>query len=341
MLALLFPLASRADTLRIATWHAPLTRDGPGLLLRDLTRDPDPALAHVFATLATTRPDILVLTDFDYDHGHAALHEFRSRLAGAGLALPHVFARRPNTGRATGLDLDRNGRLGEPRDAQGYGRFAGEGGVAVLSRWPFDEDRAVDLGGMLWRDLPASRMTDADTGRHIQRLSTSVHWVLPVDGPMPLSLLVFHATPPVFDGPDDRNGRRNADEVAVWTHLLDGKLPVAAPQTPFVIAGNANADPRRGDGYRDVIGALLNDPRLTDPHPRSAQGGDATVDWSDNGPGLMRVSYLLPSAALTVQNSAVVWDMPQDAAPLRHKLVWLDLTVTPPAIAAAPAATTD
>ena len=37
-----------------------------------------------------------------------------------------------------------------------------------------------------------------------------------------LHLLAHHPTPPVFDGPEDRNGRRNHDEAALWTAWLDG-----------------------------------------------------------------------------------------------------------------------
>lgn len=334
VLALLSPVSCLAETLRIATWHADLSRDGPGLLLRDLERGTDPALAGIVSGIVAAAPDILVLTDIDFDHGHAALAALQAQLDAAGHALAHGFTKRPNSGWATGQDLDGNGRRGEARDAQGYGRFAGQGGVAVLSRWPIAAEGVTDLSALLWRDVPDSRMQEADTGREVQRLSSAVHWVVPVAAPHPVSVMVFHATPPVFDGPEDRNGRRNADEVTLWRHLLDGRLDAPPPTAPFVIAGNANADPHRGDGLRDAIAALLADPRLQDPAPHSPEAGKATVDWPADGPGQMRVSYVLPSAGLIVQSAGVAWETAAEAQ--RHKLVWVDLEIRPPGGATGP-----
>ena len=32
--------------------------------------------------------------------------------------------------------------------------------------------------------------------------------------------LVSHPTPPVFDGPEDRNGTRNHDEIRLWSDYV-------------------------------------------------------------------------------------------------------------------------
>ena len=94
--------------------------------------------------IAKVRPDILVMQSFDYDlHGYA-LTSFADALRGAGLDLPHQFARAPNTGVMTDVDLDGDGRTHTPRDAQGYGWFAGQGGMAVLSRYPILNDLISD-----------------------------------------------------------------------------------------------------------------------------------------------------------------------------------------------------
>ena len=122
---------------------------------------------------------------------------------------------------ATGQDMDGNGHTGEPRDAQGYGRFSGTDGMAVLSRYPLLADEARDFSAMLWRDLPDALIAGADLSPQAeaaQRLSTTAHWDLPVllpDGQR-LHLWAWAATPPVFDGLEDRNGRRNHDEAALW-----------------------------------------------------------------------------------------------------------------------------
>ncbi len=297
--------------------------------------------------LGATRPDILLLTDIDWDLDGAALTALADRLAEEGLEYPHRLALRPNAGLASGLDLDGNGRTGEPRDAQGYGRFLGQGGMALLSRYPLGEVR--DLSDLLWRDLPGARLPmngdlpfPSGEGQAAQRLSSTGHWIVPVATPgQALTLLAWAATPPVFDGPEDLNGLRNADELAVWERLLDGAWgpPPPAP----VLLGDAQLDPLDGDGLREAMAALLADPRLQDPGPRSDGGrlasdstgaGDPaldTVDWPEDGAGNLRTSYILPAAPLRVTAAGVVWPLPDDplakaaeaAGP--HRLVWVDI----------------
>jgi len=337
-------LAQNPDRLRIATYNADLSRKGPGLMLRDIRSGQDAQIAAVIATLADLNADILVLTDVDFDHDLVALSALVDGLATAGAPYPYRFAKRPNTGMATGLDLDKDGRLGGPRDAQGFGYFAGQGGVAVLSRLPFDEAGFRDFSGFLWQDLPGHLIGDSldDAAKPIQRLSTTAHWDLPVVLPnkQQLHLLIWHATPPVFDGPKDRNGRRNHDETAFWLALLDGALPMPPPQAPFVILGDANLDPADGDGRNNAIKALLADPRIQDPAPKGthgrgepAQKGDPALDTALYDFGGLRVDFVLPSADLRVLQAGVVWpatDTPNAetlARASRHRPVWVDVAL--------------
>lgn len=333
-MACLWAGPSTAEDLRIATYHAELSRDGPGLLLRDIRRE-DPQVEAAARVVAHADPDVLLLLGIDYDYDLAALAAFADRVAAAGAVYPYRLALRPNTGRATGLDLDGDGRRGGPRDAQGYGRFAGEGGMAVLSRHPIDAAGVRDFSGFLWRDLPGAILPDglAAEIRDVQRLSTTGHWDVPIQlaGGDTLRLLAWHATPPVFDGPEDRNGRRNHDEAAFWLRLLDGTLPADPPAPPFVLLGDANMDPSRSEGRPDAMRLLLAHPGLQDPRPTGA-GGLATADFPEpGGPGRTRADYVLPSAGLTVTAAGVVW--PEDGDPLlavvqaasRHRLVWVDI----------------
>jgi len=292
--------------------------------------------------MAALRPDILVLQGVDHDAGLTTARALQSALADAGLVLDHAFARPPNTGVPTGLDMDGDGRTGRARDAQGYGLFRGQGGMLILSRFAFDDDAAQDHSALLWRDLPGARLPvlegqpfPSQAAQEVQRLSTTAHWAVPVDtSGGRLWLLTFHATPPVFDGPEDRNGLRNADEIRFWQVYLDGALG-PAPGAGFVVLGDANLDPDRSSGRRAAIRALLADPRLTPLTPQGAWGA-ATVDWSGIGLGAMRVSYLLPSPDLTVTDSGVFW--PDDDDPLaetvasasRHRAVWADIRVATP-----------
>ncbi|WP_047996916.1 endonuclease/exonuclease/phosphatase family protein [Puniceibacterium sp. IMCC21224] len=309
-----------AETIRVATWHAPLSRKGPGLLLRDILRGEDTEIAAVTEGIDTLDPDILLLTNIDYDFDLIALNALRNAMPDGANRYPYLWARKPNTGMPTGLDLDGDGRLGGPRDAQGFGYFAGQGGMALMSRFPVGMDQVIDFSDLLWRDLPGNLMSPDDTGYDVQRLSSSAHWDVPLHlpGDRMLHLLAFYATPPVFDGPEDRNGRRNHDEVAFWRRYLDGAIGGAPPTSEFVVIGDANLDSQRGDGLHAAMIALLADSRLTDPVP-----GSDSVHWPPPGPGTMRVSYVLPSADLGVAGAG------HGPAVGPHRPVWVDLTIAP------------
>lgn len=293
-------------------------------------------------TIADLRPDILLITAFDHDLDGLALGAFQGLLATAGWPMQHSFAAQPNTGLPTGFDLDRNGRLREERDAQGYGRFRGQSGMALLSRLPIRKAEVQDFTSLLWADVPGSRFptqyfTQEEAG--VLRLSHTAHWMIPVETAQgDLTLMAYSATTPAFDGPEDRNGLRNADETALWRHVLDGRIGTA-PNGPLVIIGKANLDPVDGDGLHEEIRALLADPRLQDPAPRGEGGiraanphhsGDPaldTSDYDDPEPGNLRTSYILPSSELRVLDAGIAW--PADAPPstdgARHFPVWVDL----------------
>ncbi|WP_245820507.1 endonuclease/exonuclease/phosphatase family protein [Flavimaricola marinus] len=354
-MAAFLPSESRAQTLRVATWAAPLSRDGPGLLLRDIRKGEDAQIAAFVAVLDEVRPDVLLLTDIDWDLEAMALTALIATLRAQGLDYPYHYTARPNAGIPTGLDMDGNGRLGEARDGLGYGRFSGNGGLAIISRYPVGIAEARAFTDLRWRDLPDAVLPLSADGtpfpseevQAMQPLSSTAHWVVPITVPeaLPIDLMVWSATPPVFDGPEDQNGLRGRDELRLWTKLLDGDF--GDPPARFVIAGNANLDPVDGNGFTDAMAAFLNDPRVIDPRPRSA-GAEAaadpdhrgdpaldTADWDDGAPGNLRVSYVLPSASLRVVGSGVFWPAPDDpkAALLGddglaigpHRLVWVDI----------------
>lgn len=349
--------------LRIAVFHADLSRAGPGLLLRDmLARAPPVDIMRAAQIIAEAKPDVLLLQGFDYDAGQVALTEF-NRLIGTGAAaFEHVFSARPNTGWPSGVDLDGDGRSHAPRDAHGYGRFAGEGGMAVLSRLPLGP--VIDLSGLLWKDLPGADLPKSADGTafpseaawEVLRLSTTAHWDVPVEiapGSF-LHLLAFHATPPAFDGPEDRNGRRARDEHRLWQAYLDGALPRGPPEGPFVLLGTGNLDPSQGEGSA-FMRAYLADRRWQDPAPLQ---GQPTAFWPPPlGP--LRVSYLLPGANLRVLDAGILPGAEAEyrsnavapalssseprsesqrakekaAAPLVRHLVWVDLALEPALIA--------
>ncbi|WP_168222896.1 endonuclease/exonuclease/phosphatase family protein [Oceanicola sp. D3] len=314
------------------------------MLLRDILRGDDQVDA-VVEVIRAASADVLLLTGMDMDREGATLAALTDRLSESGIAYPHSFTTMGNTGLRTGVDLDGDGRLEEPEDAQGFGRFPGEGSMAVLSRYPLAP--VQELTDLLWRDLPGGDPWFAsDEAAAVQRLSSVAHWDVRVEAPGgPLHLLAFSATPPVFDGEEDRNGRRAEDELRVWQVYLDGGLS-GPPDGPAVIAGRINVDPVDGEGRRTVLRAMRSGP-LQDPAPEGPGGmaeadarhngppGQDTVDW--DGPGNLRVDYVLPQAGLEVAGAGVLW--PVEGQPLnglslataraasRHRLVWVDLVL--------------
>ncbi|WP_246531783.1 endonuclease/exonuclease/phosphatase family protein [Pseudohalocynthiibacter aestuariivivens] len=345
-----------SDAIRVASFNTELNRAGPGLLFRDILRGDDTQIDAVVQVIIAVQPDVLLLQSFDYDFERQALKAFAALLGKQGKEYPYLFALRPNTGLQTGIDMNGDGRSGQPEDGQGYGRFSGQGGMALLSVFPILETEVRDFASFLWRDLPEALMPEvegkpfpSEEAQQVQRLSSVAHWDVPIElsNSQTLHLFAYHATPPVFDGPEDRNGRRNHDETAFWQHYLDGALPERKTEAPFVILGDANLDPLDGDGRHAALSSLLKHHRIQDPAPTSAGGADAarkqsgvndahrgdpaldTVDWPDftGRPGNLRVDYVLPSADLRVADSGVFWPLDDtlvtDAS--RHRLVWVDL----------------
>ena len=312
--------------------------------MRDIRKGDDPQILATLEIIRHIDPDILLLTDIDWDYDARAL----TALANALGTYPYPFTAAPNAGVPSGHDLDANGRWGEARDALGYGRFTGDGGMAILSRFPVT--LSEDHTNTLWRDVPGATLPQWPDGtpfpkaeaQSVMRLSSAAHWELRIDAPDgPLTLMAWSATPPVFDGEEDANGLRSRDEALFW-------LPrIALQENPFILIGNGNLDPADGDGDREAIAALLSHPDLQDPLPSSLGGAAAadpdqqgdpaldTADWPDDAPGNLRVSYVLPSTHWTVTGSGVFWPAPEstEAALLgsdglaagQHRLVWVDV----------------
>jgi hypothetical protein len=296
------------------------------LLLRDIQKGEDDSLTAINVTISQAAPDVLVLTDFDYDLDGLALAAFAQ---GFGARYPYLFALRPNAGLATGHDIDGNGWTGDARDAQGYGRFAGDGGIAIMSRYPIEVEAVTDLSAVLWRDLPDAVLPQVDDASFfppevldILRLSSNAHWIVPIRLPDAtlVSIMAFAATPPVFDGPEDMNGLRSRDELKLWEHVLDGKFgPI--PDS-FVLAGNSNLDPTGGEGDRAAMAVFLARADLTDPH-----AGTTNADWGPESAGKLRVIYVLPSAEWQVVGASGSGPLTDKGG--SHALVWVDIHRAP------------
>ena len=365
---------ANADRIRFATFNASMNRSTDGELAIALHNGADPQIAKVAGIIRAVDPDVVLINEFDYGAGHDRAF-VRNYL---GDAYPFSFIAPSNTGLATGLDLDGNGATGSEagtvelaRDSHGFGMFEGQYGMAVLSKHEIAVEEVRTFRTFRWKDMPGARLPANPDGTpfyseealEVLRLSSKSHWDVPVRvGGTVVHFLVCHPTPPVFDGPEDRNGARNADEVRFWSDYIAGAEYVyddagleggLANDAHFVIAGDMNADPADGDSVPGAIRQLLEH-RLIDTTVTPASDGGAaaaaaqggansthtgdprfdTADFDDTAPGNLRVDYVLPSANLGVAAAGVFW--PTEGAPgaasidaSDHRLVWID--VTPPA----------
>lgn len=338
--------AIRADPpLRLATYHSDAARQGPGLLLHAIVQGKDPQLQALARVVALLDADVLLLHDIDLDAGGATAAALGRFLAQNGAPYAHILAPMPNAGVPSGLDLNGDGRLGRANDALGYGAFRGQGGMVLLSRLPIISEELIDFTGLLWRDLPGASLPKRSDGTafpsaaalEVQPLSAVGAWAVPLrlpGGAGRLWVMAFHASPPVFDGPEDRNGRRNADELHLWAQALDGTLAPALPGQYFALMGVTNIDPHLGEGRRDGLQRLAQHPRLhTDA--QSPHLGLPTVDWSGLGLGLRQASRIFPARSLQLRGGGVMWPAPQSpkaaifAKASRHRPVWLDIAIPP------------
>ena len=344
--------ASDPERLRIAFWRIDLGARGPGYALRDIIAAAPRAVATA-DVIVHLKPDILVISGLDYDLGLHTLGAFRDLVSARGHDMADSLAFPTNAGLRTGQDMTGDGRADTPDDTHGYGRYAGERALALMSRLPLDRAGARDFSQFLWRDLPDARLpTLGPQALALHRLSSTGHWDVPVvlSPDVSLHLLVYQAGPPVFGWNPERNLLRNHDETAFWTAFLDGRLPMAPPTGPVILVGGSNLDPADGDGLHAAMRALLSHPALQDPAPTSAGAllaasdpisarhvgphDQDTVFWPDR-PGNLRVSYVLPGAALQVLDAGVFWPLPDapeaaffgplDEPYTPHRPVWVDI----------------
>ncbi|GAA4734283.1 endonuclease/exonuclease/phosphatase family protein [Isoptericola chiayiensis] len=349
------------DSLRVATYNLSLNRGSEGALVADLSTPGNEQARTVAEVVQRADPDVVLLNEFDFDAAGEAVDLFRENYleVGQGGADPveyrYAYTAPSNTGVPSGFDLNNDGTVGGGDDAFGFGLFPGQYGMAVLSKYPIETDEVRTFQHFLWKDMPGALLpddpaTDAPADwftpeeLEVVRLSSKSHWDVPVRvGRRTVHVLASHPTPPTFDGPEDRNGRRNHDEIRFWADYVtpgkasryiyddDGGRGGLHPGARFVVLGDQNADPADGDSYDVAIDQLLEHPRITDPAPTSEgaveaaalQGGANdthtgdpaldTADFADGAPGNLRADYVLPSKhGLRVRDAGVFWPVQAD-----------------------------
>ncbi len=375
-------------TIRVATYNTSMFRDADGQLIVDLEKGDNEQARKIAEVIQRVRPEILFLNEFDYDAAGRAAELFRTKYLAVGLngcepiKFEYFFAGPVNTGMPSGRDLSHDRKRGSADDAFGYGKHPGQYGMLVLSKFPIDRERVRSFQKFLWRDMPNAKLPiNPKTGTSfyddddlaILRLSSKSFWDVPIDvpardksRPFTLHLLCSHPTPPVFDGPEDRNGCRNHDEVRLigdyidprkGAYLLDdtgqhGGLPVDAQ---FVIVGDLNSDSVDGQSVPGTMNQLLQNPRVNASFTPTSEGGPLTVqkfpdqfannhgdparvtsNFTNEGHGCLRIDYVLPSRGLEVVRGGIFWPKPGEPGAeaitaTDHRSVWIDARPTEPA----------
>jgi hypothetical protein len=270
---------------------------------------------------------------------------------------PYQFMSECNTGVDSGVKFRDASNYEEPNqtdvlqtDNFGFGHYDGQYCMAVLSNFPIATDQIQTFQKFLWKDFPDALLPSLDgeawysnEGLEHFRLSSKTHADVPVtiDGKN-LHLLISHPTPPVFDGEEDRNGKRNHDEVKFWQYYVNGNTsdpngkvwlyndsgePATGlkEQQAFVIMGDLNASMVEGsttvhNGIR-AIESLLHDNRIAKGFSEKQDGQHIpeSLGGKENQPEgkysryhtagwRARVDYVVPSASgIKTLGTGVYW----------------------------------
>jgi len=355
------PLPTKIGDLRIATFNASMNRATQGELHSHLSTGDNAQIESVATIIRYVNPDVILINEFDYN-GTANVELFKNYLikqneSASPVIYAHYYVDTVNTGVPSGMDYNNNGETDNPDDGYGFGAFPGQYGMVILSKFPIKTDAIRTFQNFLWKDMPGAVMPmNPETGESWYnaeetasfRLSSKSHWDIPIEvnGKI-VHVLASHPTPPVFDGAEDRNGKRNHDEIRMWadyivpsksSYLYDdsGVKGGLALYNRFVIMGDQNADPDEGDSYNNAIMQLLAHPMIdATMTPESLGGQETTGDADDTASWGMRADYVLPSDyGLEVKNSGIFWPESNDVkrssvdASSDHRLVWVDLAIT-------------
>ncbi|GGM80156.1 endonuclease [Dyadobacter beijingensis] len=340
------------------------------VLIKELASGSNQQIKNIARIIQTVRPDVILLNEFDYVKNPAeGVGQFikgylKEGTDGAkGIDYPYYYYSTVNTGQPSPYDLDGNGKAEQyGADAWGFGNYPGQYGMVLLSRFPIDTKAVRTFQHFKWKDMPDGLKTTKEDGSNWYSaeawaefpLSSKSHWDIPVKvGDKTVHVLASHPTPPSFDGKEDRNGKRNHDEIRFWNDYItpgkgdyiyddnhrQGGLPANAS---FVILGDQNASPDEGNAISDGIRQLLANPAVNNASAPASKGGpehSPTNAFAKNHTAFwrMRADYVLPSRkGFQILDSGVFW--PAKGEPMAglvekresssdHRLVWVRVKV--------------
>jgi hypothetical protein len=375
------PNMNKESTLKVATFNVSMEatnyvgRDAALMdssVLENQLRAGHQQIRNIAEIIQRTRPDVILLNEFDYIRDPAqGVERFIKQYLNvaqhaevSGIDYPYYYYAPVNTGKPSPFDLSGDGKAtGTQGDAWGFGFFDGHYAMVLLSRYPIDIDNVRTFQYFKWKDMPNALrpiIPTTNTSFYNEQvwaqipLSSKSHWDVPVNvNGSVVHVLASHPTPPVFDGPEDRNGSRNHDEVRFWLDYIrpdnasyiydDNDIKGGlAPQARFVIVGDLNASSTEGDSRKEAIAALLNSAKINDTVIPQSIGGDLhkpnndlskyhTAYWG------MRADYILPSRfGFELIDNGVYWPAKDQKdyrlikdreASSDHRLVWSLLTI--------------
>lgn len=312
-----------------------------------------------------------------------------------------------NTGKPSGFDLDNDGKPTDVmNDAWGFGFYHGQYAFAVFSQFEIDSNNIRTFQDFKWKDMegmskesnleitecndpekpiPENRQCGDDW--YSQEawekfpLSSKNHADVPVIIPTPsgeqvIHFLVSHPAPPISNNAALHNNQRNRDEIQFWNDYIDSKNYMyddngfqggLAAGSKFVVAGDLNADPIKGDGILTSINGLLshsmvNTEASLNAYAPQSNGGEYCLNanickrnqdtphpqniTSTSG---LRLDYVIPSSNLEAVDSGVFWPAVDEngyhlvydesladskgnahgkSVSSDHRLVWMDFDLT-------------
>ncbi|WP_254561128.1 endonuclease/exonuclease/phosphatase family protein [Dyadobacter diqingensis] len=336
------------------------------VLIKELASGNNAQIKNIARIIQTVRPDVILLNEFDYikDPKDGVLQFIKGYLEKGdngikGITYPYHYYGTVNTGQPSPYDLDNNGVASKTgADAWGFGLYPGQYAMMLLSKYPIDLANVRTFQHFKWKDMPGALKTVKADGTDWYSaeawasfpLSSKSHWDVPVlVGGKTIHVLASHPTPPSFDGAEDRNGKRNHDEIRFWKDYISdsgneyiyddkGKKGGLIKNASFVIMGDQNASPVEGNAVAEGIKSLLASPKINSENAPASKGG---AEHTPNNPFAknhtafwrMRADYVLPSKlGFRFLDNGVFW--PAKGEPLSelvekresssdHRLVWL------------------
>ncbi len=373
-----------AQTIKVATFNVSMEATnypaknqdpGPQVLERVSQSGTHPQVRNIAEIIQRVAPDIILLNEFDYiadkSKGvNAFVKNYLNQPQSGQSAIdyPYTYVGPVNTGKPSPFDLDNNGKKTQfGGDAYGYGLYPGQYGMVLLSKYPIDEKAIRTFQHFKWHAMPQARVPHIPPQSTEENqsaipwyndeewaafpLSSKSHWDIPVQiGEHTVHILAMHPTPPNFDGDEDRNGKRNADEIRLMADYLTpdkgmyitddkGEHVSMTPDARFVLVGDFNAADV-GPKYRPgVIEQLTKHPLVNSEFiPVSDGGAQASEEVFSNRFTAYwgaRADYVLPSKfGFKVMNSGVFWPVQSSElhrlvksreASSDHRLVWAEL----------------